>query len=77
MQLWLQDGDHGLFYKMLQVEDSLEIGWLLYSTKEMDAGALVDQIEDIIGVKVGLRWKIINVGSEENYQKVRGSVLSM
>jgi hypothetical protein len=33
-------------------------------TKEMDAGALVDEIEDIIGVKVGLRWKIIDVGSK-------------
>jgi hypothetical protein len=61
MQLWLQDRDHGLFYKMLQVEDSLEIGWLLYSTKEMDAGTLVDEIEDLFGLQVGLRWKIIDV----------------
>lgn len=61
MQLWLQDRDHGLFYKMLQVEDSLEIGWLLYLTKEMDAGTLVDEIEDLIGLQVGLRWKIIDV----------------
>lgn len=55
MQLWLQDGDHDLFYKMLQVEDSSEIGWFLYSTKEMDVGALVDEISDLVGIQVGLR----------------------
>jgi hypothetical protein len=62
MQPWLQDGEHVLFYKMLQVEDSLEIGCFLYSTKEMDTGALVDEIEDLMGLQVGLRWKIIDVG---------------
>jgi hypothetical protein len=62
MQHWMQDGDHGLFYKMLQVEESAEIGWFLYSTREMDAGALVDEIQDLVGVKIGLRWKIIDVG---------------
>jgi hypothetical protein len=64
MQLWLQEGEHGLYYKMLQVEDSADIGWLLYSTKEMDAGALADEIEDLVRVKVGLRWKIIDVGTK-------------
>jgi hypothetical protein len=64
MQVWLQDGGHGLYYKMLQVEECSEIGWFLYSTKEMDAGALVDEIEDLVGVKLGLRWKVIDVGAK-------------
>jgi hypothetical protein len=64
MQLWLQDGDHGLYYKVLQVKDSVEIGWFLYSTKEMDTGALVDKIADLVGVKIGLQWKIIDVGAK-------------
>jgi hypothetical protein len=64
MQMWLQDGGHGLYYKMLQVEDSTEIGWFLYSTKEMDAGALIDEIADLVGVKVGLRWQIIDIGAK-------------
>jgi hypothetical protein len=64
MQMWLQDSNHGIYYKMLQVEDSSEIGWLLYSTKEMDAGALADEIEDLVGVKIGLRWKVIDVGAK-------------
>jgi hypothetical protein len=49
---------------MLQVEDSVEIGWLLYSTKEMDAGALVDEIGDLIGVKIGLHWNMLDVGAK-------------
>jgi hypothetical protein len=64
MQMWLQDGGHGLYYKMLQVEDSAEIGWLLYSTKEMDAGALVDEIAELVEIKVGLRWKVIDIGAK-------------
>lgn len=34
MQLWLQDGDHGLYYEMLQVEESAEICWLLSLLKK-------------------------------------------
>jgi hypothetical protein len=64
IQFWLNSGNHGLYERMLQVENSSEIGWLLYSTKAMDAGALVDEIEDLIGLKVGLRWKIIDVGAK-------------
>jgi hypothetical protein len=51
---------------MLQVEDSAKIGWFLYSTKEMDTDVLVDKIEDLVGLKVGLQCKIINVGMKEN-----------
>jgi hypothetical protein len=54
LYFWLNAGHHGLFEKILQVENSSEIGWLLYSTKDMDAGALVDEIADIIGLQVGL-----------------------
>ena len=52
---WVQINGHGLFYNMLQEEDGVEIGWLLYSTREMDAGALADEISDQLGVNVGLR----------------------
>jgi hypothetical protein len=64
LQYWLNAGNHGLYERMLQVENSSEIGWLLYSTKDMDAGALVDEIADLVGLQVGLRWKIIDVGAK-------------
>ena len=60
MTNWLRCGGHNIFRNMLQVERSTPIGWLCYSTKEMDAGALADEIEDILNLKVGLRWKAIN-----------------
>jgi hypothetical protein len=64
LQSWLNLSNHGLFEKMLQAESVSDIGWMLYSTKEMDAGALVDEIADLIGVQVGLRWKIIDTGAK-------------
>ena len=61
---WLTSQGHGMFYNMLQADDGTEIGWLLYSTREMDAGALADEIIDAIDVNIGLRWKVINSGKK-------------
>ena len=63
---WTKESGHGLYKKMLQVDNSMEVGWLLYSTKPMDAGALADEIEDLTGVSVGLRWKIIDLAIKGN-----------
>ena len=65
LQSWLSRNDQGLFHKMLQAEDGKSIGWLLYSTREMDAGALADEIKDAIGIPVGLRWMTINTGTKK------------
>ena len=48
---------------MLQEEDSTEIGWFLWSTRGMDAGALADEISDVLGFNVGLKWRVINTAS--------------
>jgi hypothetical protein len=56
------EGTHGMYYKMLQAESSSEIGWLLYSTRDMDHGALADEMSDILGFNLGLRWKVIDIG---------------
>ena len=63
---WTKECGHGLYKKMLQVDSSTEIGWLLYTTKAMDAGALADEISDLTGVAVGLRWKIIDMAIKGN-----------
>lgn len=57
-----------MFYNMLQADDGTDIGCLLYSKREMDAGALADEISDIVGVHVGLRWKGINTGARKVQQ---------
>jgi hypothetical protein len=62
MRGWLMEGSHGLFYKMLQAKSSSEVGWLLYSTRDMDHGALADEMSDILGFNLGLRWKVIDIG---------------
>jgi len=64
LQPWFSSMNYGMFYNMLQVEDAADVGWLLYSTREMDAGALADEIGDAIGHNVGLRWKNINSGTK-------------
>ena len=63
---WTKESGHGIYKKMLQVDNSTEAGWLLYSTKAMDAGALADEIKDLTGVAVGLRWKIIDLAIKGN-----------
>ena len=65
---WLSSYGHGLFYNMLQAEDGTDIGWLLYSTRDMDAGALADELSDTIGINVGLRYKGINTGTKSANQ---------
>ena len=54
LSIWMRETNSGLCYKMLQVEEGAEVGCLLYSTREMDAGALANEIEDILGFPVGL-----------------------
>ena len=62
---WLKREGHGLFERMLQVADTAEIGWLVYSTWQMEAPALAQAIEATIKIPIGLRWKQISNGSKE------------
>ena len=65
IQAWVAICGHGIFYNMLQKEDGVEIGWLLYSTRETNAGALADEIIDSLGFNIGLRWKVISTGTRQ------------
>ena len=56
---------HGLFERMLQVPDTTEIGWLVYSTWHMEANVLAQAIESAINMPVGLRWKQVSNGSRD------------
>ncbi len=62
MKGWAISGSHGLYYNMLQAEQSENIGWLLYSTNVMNASNLAQAIEEHIGEKVGLRWTVVDMG---------------
>ena len=62
IKFWLMGGNHGLYYNMLQAEETEVIGWLLYSTQEIDAGALAEELLEQEGINIGLRWMTINTG---------------
>ena len=62
IQPWLSNGKNAMYRNILQVEEASQVGFFLYSTREMDAGALSDEITEMLGFPVGLRWRTINNG---------------
>ena len=62
---WLKDEGHGLFTRTLQAENLVDVGWFVYSTWEMEADSLAAAISKFISIEVGLRWKMISLGTRE------------
>ena len=62
---WLKDEGHGFFTRTLQAENLVDVGWFVYSTWEMEADALSAAISSFIHIEVGLRWKMISIGTRE------------
>lgn len=59
---WAATNECNIFWNMLQCESSTEIGYFCYSPRSAEPGALADEISDMIGIQVGLRWKVISTG---------------
>ena len=59
---FLSSSNQAIYHKMLQVDESVVAGFLVYSSNDMDAGALADEISEQIGIPVGLRWRTIDIG---------------
>ena len=57
---FLKENQMAMYGKQLQVESTVQKGWLLYSTQSMDIDTLAEVIFVEIGVVVALRWKFIN-----------------
>jgi len=65
LSLWCKEKKYGLWEASLQSEKPTSLGWLLFSTNTMDVLSLKEQIsESIQDVPVGLRWKMINMGTQ-------------
>ena len=62
---WLKDEGHGMFTRTLQAENLVDVGWFVYSTWEMEVEALAAAISNCIKIEVGLRWKMISMGTRE------------
>jgi len=61
---WMQKEQHGLYRRSVQAENISGVGWLLYSTRDIDCAALQSAIEKRLGNKyeVGCRFKMISLG---------------
>ena len=66
---WFSNQGFGWYIKLLQCKRSICIGWLLYSTLDMDREQLAEEIRRKIGVKVGLRFRTISVNSKQKLTK--------
>ena len=66
---WFGNHGYGWYIKPLQCERSICIGWLLYSTLDMDREQLAEEIRRKIGVKVGMRFRTISVNSKQKLSK--------
>ena len=64
IKYWLMSGNHGMYFESLQCEHSVFIGWLLWSLKTMDVNALTEDILQMTGIHVGLRWMAIDSGAK-------------
>ena len=61
---WMKKEQHGLYRRSVQAEYIPGVGWLLYSTRDIDCAALQSAIEKRLGNKYedGCRFKMISVG---------------
>jgi hypothetical protein len=60
---WLRDHTHGLWARALQAQETVVVGWLLNSTREMDLVSLqAALLATDPRLEVGLRWRLISLG---------------
>ncbi len=60
---WLREQNHGLWARALQAQETVVVGWLLNSTREMDLVRLQAAMLEIDPrLEVGLRWRLISLG---------------
>ena len=61
---WMKKEQHGLYRRSVQAENISGVGWLLYSTRDIDCAALQSAIEKRLGntYEVGCRFKMISLG---------------
>ena len=60
-----------LQHSMLHAEETTFIGWLLYSTINIDVGGLSDAIYETLGFEVGLRWMDIHMSNKGGKGKAK------
>jgi hypothetical protein len=59
---YLQRFNAGFFRKSLQTEASTVLGWAYMSTDKMDKPLLAKKLSELMGIPVGLQWRMISTG---------------
>ena len=59
---WMKEQNCGIWPRTIQAEETTVVGWLLYSTRDMDLRALTSAINHDTQGTVGLRYRIIGLG---------------
>lgn len=73
-------GKHAIYRNMVQSEKTAEIGFLLFSTRQIDAGALSDEMSEQFEFQIGLKWKVIDTGEKGKIlesRKVRALIVEV
>ena len=64
MKPWLSSHNHRMYTKKIQCERSMDIAWLCYSSKHMNADRIQAEILKDTGIEVGVMWKTIATGAK-------------
>jgi hypothetical protein len=59
ISLWLSNNQHGLYFQTLQSEETVNIGWLLWSFRKIDSRKLEEEIWDLYGINIALKYQTI------------------
>ena len=64
IEVFLDEGDHTIWKKALDVEKEVDVGTLCFTTKNMDRELIVSDVSTAIGFTIGLAWKATHTGKK-------------
>jgi hypothetical protein len=67
----LENQDFGLWPKATDHELAVDLGWLLYSTRQQDENRIAEMVSSLTGEKIGAKWKPIRTTDGSNRKKVK------
>ena len=59
-----ESAEMGVWERPCQSEETIELGWLLYSLRTMDLDVLKEALEKILHCALGIRWRAISTGDK-------------
>jgi hypothetical protein len=65
----LENQDFSLWPKASDHELAMDVGWLLYSTRQQDEERIADMISKLTGENIGVKWKPIRTTDGVNRKK--------